>query len=206
MAYLTEVREADRPAFDDELTRKQHLNTLSLAAKQLEKAESLDPDAVYEREADDGTPLRFSVSEVKAEALFLEGMTHSTYDMKRAIPSLMKATALNPDDPCAFFALGIVHAANHNKKQALAAFRRAVALDPKNLTYRKELNRVENMTAAEIAAYKATRGAEHVYDAGIGVANAGVRVYNVGVILWNIFAFTYHVLTWPLRLAIRIAG
>ena len=91
MAYLTEVREADRPAFDDELTRKQHLNTLSLAAKQLEKAESLDPDAVYEREADDGTPLRFSVSEVKAEALFLEGMTHSTYDMKRAIPSLMKA-------------------------------------------------------------------------------------------------------------------
>ena len=143
---------------------------------------------------------------MKAEALFLEGVTHQTYDVKRAIPSLVKATMLNPNDPRPFYVLGLTHAANHNKKAAVAALARAVALDPKNLSYRKELNRVENMTAAEIAAYKATRGAEHVFDAGVGVANAGIRVFNFGVILWNIFAFTYNVLTWPLRLVLRIAG
>ena len=206
MAYLAEVRAAERPAFDDKITRKAHLNTLSLAVKQLECAAKLDPDAVLESTTDDGEPLRVTLAQIKADALFLEGLTHHTYDVRRAIPALVKSTEIDPNEPTAFYALGIVHAANHNKKKAVAALARAVALDPSNLDYRKELNRVESMTAAEIAAYKATRGAEHVFDAGIGVANAGIGVYNAGVTLWNIFAFTYNLLTWPLRLVLRIAG
>jgi tetratricopeptide (TPR) repeat protein len=205
MAYIEEVRAADSPGVDDEDMRKAQLNTLSLATKQIERAEKLDPDAILEGEDKDGLPFRISVTEMKAEALFLEGVTHHVFDLKRSIPALVKATALNPNDPRPFYVLGVTHAANRNKKRAVAALERAVALDPKNLQYRKELNRVENMTAAEIAGYKATRAGERVFDTGVGVVNAGIRVWNVGVICWNIFAFTYNVLTFPLRLVLRIA-
>src|SRR5262249_954311 len=48
LAYIEEVRDADRPALDDVLGRKHLLNTLALAAKQLELARKLDPDAILE--------------------------------------------------------------------------------------------------------------------------------------------------------------
>lgn len=205
-AYIDEVRDQSAPGFDEEHLRKHQLNTLSLAAKQLDRAEALDPDAVLEGEDKDGVTFRYSVNELKSEAMLIEGLTHQIYDTKRAVRALTRATELNLNSPNAFFVLGLVHATNHNKQRAVQALSRAVALDPGNLSYRKELNRIENMTAAEIAAYKTTRGAEHVFDAGIKVANAGIGVYNGGVMLWNIFAFTYNVLTWPLRLVLRIAG
>ena len=111
-----------------------------------------------------------------------------------------------PDNPSAHYLLGLLHAANMNRSEAVAALQRAVDLDPKNLTYRKELNRAQSLSVGEIAAYKATRAGEHVYDAGIATANAGIRVYNVGVICWNIFAVAWNIVTFPLRLALKIAG
>lgn len=197
LGYLEEVRAAERPAVDDEIGRKHQLNTLSLASKQLEKAEKLDPDAVL-KAADADAAFRVSINELKAEALFLEGTVHQAYDLRRAIPALVKSTALNPNDPRAFFVLGLTHAANHNKRHAIEALTRAVALDPGNLKYRLELDRAQNLSASEVAAYKVTRGAEHVFDAGVGVANAGI-------LLWNIFAVTWNVLTFPIRLVLRIA-
>lgn len=188
-AYLEEVRDADRPAFDDTDTRKHHLNTLALAAKQLDAAQKLDPDAMLEGQDDRDIPYRCSIDELKAEALLLEGLTHQTYDIKRAIPALRKATTLNPNSPTAFYVLGLTHAANRNKAEAVAAFEHAVALDPKNIAYRKELNRVESLSAAEIAGYKATRAGEKIFDAGIKTANAGIMAWNIFAVLWNIATF-----------------
>ncbi len=195
-AYIDEVREAGLPDLDDEATRKQHLNTLSLASKQLDAAQRVDPDAILEGQDDKDCFYRLSISELKAQALLIEGLTHQVYDTRRAIPALVAATRADPSCANAFFALGLTHAANMNKAPAIEAFQRAVALDPKNLSYRKELNRVENVSEFEIVGYRATRAGEKMFDAGIKTANAGIRV-------WNIFAITWNIVTFPTRMTFR---
>ena len=112
------------------------------------------------------------------------------YDIKRAIPALTAATTFDPNSARAFFVLGLVHGENRNKKAALAAFERAVALDPKNIKYRKELNRVENLSAAEIAGYRATRAGEKVFDAAITS--------------WNVFAVVWNIVMFPLRVVVGV--
>jgi hypothetical protein len=205
-AYIEEVRQADTPGLEDNETRKHHLNTLSLASKQLDAAAKHDPDACLEGQDDKEVPYRLSINELKAEALLLEGITHQMYDTKRAVPALRKATMLNPNSAHAFYVLGLTHAANMNRSEAVAALQRAVALDPKNLAYRKELNRSENLTVSEIAGYKATRAGEKIFDAGIKTANAGIFVYKLGIYAWNIFAFTWNAITFPFRLVLKIFG
>lgn len=189
LAYIQEVQDAATPNLEDKAERKQLLNTLALAAKQLDLAQRLDPDAILEGE-NDGVLLRFTINELKAEALLLEGTTHQFYDLRRAIPALVSATELNPNSARAFFVLGLTHAANRSKAKAIAAFEQAVALEPKNIVYRKELNRVQNLSGAEIAAYHATRTAEKVVD-------------NT-VMAWNVFAVVWNVLTFPLRVLVSI--
>jgi tetratricopeptide (TPR) repeat protein len=196
-AYIEEIRDANAPALDDEDTRKRHLNTLALAAKQLDAAQKLDPDAILEGQDENDIPYRYSVNELKADALLLEGITHQTYDTKRAIPALRRAITLNPNSAAAFYVLGLTHAANRNKAEAVAAFQRAVVLDPKNLSYRKELDRAQNLSGAEIAAYKATRAGERIFDAGVKTANAGIMA-------WNIFAVIWNIVTFPLRMVFGV--
>ena len=65
-----------------------------------------------------------------------------------------------------------------------------MALDPKNIAYRKELNRVQNVSGAEIAAYRATRAGEKVFDASVTT--------------WNIFAIVWNIVTFPLRIVVGI--
>mgnify|MGYP001313739122 FL=1 len=189
LAYIQEVQEAERPGLEDKAGRKHQLNTLALAAKQLDLAQRLDADAILEGQNED-LPFRFTINELKSEALLLEGMTHQLYDVRRAIPALVAATTLNPSSARAFYVLGLTHSANMSKTKAIAAFERAVALDPKNIAYRKELNRVQNLSGAEVAAYRATRTAEKVVD-------------NT-VMAWNVFAVIWNVLTFPLRLLVGI--
>jgi tetratricopeptide (TPR) repeat protein len=196
-AYIEEVREADTPGLEDHDLRKHHLNTLALASKQIDAAQKLDPDATLEGEDEKEIPYRYSINELKAEALLLEGITHQTYDVKRAIPALRQATTLNPNGARAFYVLGLTHAANMNKAEAVAAFERAVALDPKNITYRKELNRAQSLSVGTIAAYKATRAGEKIFDAGIKTANAGIMAWNIFAVIWNIVMF-------PLRVVVGI--
>lgn len=192
-AYIEEVRDADRPRLEDVAERKHQLNTLALAAKQLDLAGKLDPDAILEGTTDEDD-YRVSINELKAEALLLEGTTHQLYDIKRAIPALVAATTLNPNSARAFYLLGLTYAANMSKSKAVAAFEQAVALDPKNIAYRsKELNRAQSLSGGEIAAYRATRAGERLFDAGVKTANAGI-------VTWNIFAVCWNILTFPIRI------
>ena len=190
LAYVDEVREVDRPAPEDSAGRKHQLNTLSLAAKQLDLAARLDADATLEGGSEDGGFFRYSINELKAEALLLEGMTHQVHDLKRAIPALVAATQLNPQSARAFYVLGLTHAANMSKAKAVTAFEQAVALDPKNIAYRKELNRTQSLGSAEIAAYRATRAGERVFD---GTVKA-----------WNIFALVWNIVFFPVRVLVGI--
>lgn len=203
-AYLEEVRQAPSPDFEDTAGRKQQLNTLSLAAKRLEAATAHDPDAVLETMDDNNNPIHFTINELKAKVLLIEGLTHQVYDVKRALTALTAATEHDPQSAVAFYILGLAHAENRNKALAIDALQRAVALDPSDIDYRKELDRVENLSAAAVAAYKVTRAGEKIYGAGIKTANVGIRIYNVFVVLWNIFAITWNVVTFPIRLMARI--
>ena len=62
-----------------------------------------------------------------------------------------------PTTPRAFYVLGLTHAANMNKAKAVAAFEQAVALDPKNIAYRKELNRAQSLSGARDRRLQAPR-------------------------------------------------
>jgi tetratricopeptide (TPR) repeat protein len=156
-AYVEEVREADTPTLEEPEVRKHHLNRLALASTQLDAARRLDLDAILEGQDEKGIVYRLSINELEAEALLIEGITLHTYDNKRAVRALHKATALNTNSSYTFYVLGAMHAANMNKGQAVAALQRAVALKPQDLSYRKELDRVQGLSVGEIAAYKATR-------------------------------------------------
>ncbi len=205
-AYLEEVQRAPKPGLEDTVLRKELLNSLSLATRQLEAASTHDPDAILETTDSDGDAIRCSIEQLKSEVLLTEGRTHMIYDVRRALPALDAATRHDPQHAVAFYTLGLAQAANMNRGPAIEAFEHAVALEPTNIQFRLELDRARNLSGAEVAAYKATRAAENVYDAGIKVANAGVRVYNVGVVMWNIFAITWNTVTFPMRMVLKFVN
>jgi hypothetical protein len=166
-AYLEEVRDAEVPGYAEATLRKLHLNTLALATRQLERGKELDPDAFLEGNDAHGNPRRLGFNELKAEALLLEGLTHQANDVRRAIVALAASTLLRPDNPHAFFALGLSRAAIGQKSGAVEALRQAVAINPKSIIYRKELNRAENLTAVEVAGYRSTRVGDRIVNAEI---------------------------------------
>jgi tetratricopeptide (TPR) repeat protein len=166
-AYLEEVRDAEVPGYADATLRKLHLNTLALATRQLERGKELDPDAFLEGNDAQRNPRRLGFDELKAEALLLEGLTHQANDVRRAIVALAASTELRPDNPHAFFALGLSRAAIGQKSGAVEALRQAVAINPKSIIYRKELNRAENLTAVEVAGYRSTRVGDRIVNAEI---------------------------------------
>ena len=172
--YIEEVREADTPTLADHKVRKLHLNMLTLASRQLDAAQKLDPDAILEGQDENGAIHRFSIDGLRGEALLLEGITLHPFDVKRAIRAIRKATKFNAKSSYAFYVLGVMLAGKLHKAEAMAALRRAVALKPDNLSYRKELNRAQSLSAGEIAAYKIARARESIFKGGIKA--------------WNIFA------------------
>ena len=74
---------------------------------------------------------------------------------------------------------------------------KAVELDPTNIEYRKALDRAANISGTEVVGYKVTRTGERVYDTAIGVANTGIKA-------WNIFATVYNVVTFPIRMPLKV--
>lgn len=153
--YMTEV-ENDGAGDPDKAAR--HLNTLSLASKQLAIAERADPDAVLTVPDKEGVPLAFTLLNLKTAALFNEGLCRAPGNKKRAIRVLEQAVALDPHHADAHYWIGVFNAMLLNKSAAVAAFEKAVSLDPKNIEYRKELERARNISVTEVA-YDRTAGA-----------------------------------------------
>lgn len=154
-ACIEEVREAEMPTAENHAARTQQLNLLAYACEQLDAARKLDPDAVVEGQDREGAGYRFGIDQLRAEACLLEGITVHPHDAARAIGALRKATALNSGNAYAFYVLGVMHATVMSKGKAVAALKRAVALQPQNLAYRKELDRALHLSVGRIAAYKA---------------------------------------------------
>ncbi len=158
-AYMRDVQEGLGDIAGDLARQAQSLNDLSLASKQLGVAERADPTTTLTVEDDDGVRHELSLANLKAKALFLEGVCRAGTDPKRAIRILGQAVALEPTAAEAHYWIGLINAIHLRKGQAVAALKTAVALDPKNLAYRKELGRAENISGAQIAFDRAASGA-----------------------------------------------
>jgi hypothetical protein len=150
-AYMREVHDDIFDALKNPALANQFLNTIALASKQLVIAEQYDPDATITIENKDSSPLTLDLRELKAHALFYEGIARSGEDPKTGVRVIEQACAIAPEAANFYFWAGLIHATLFNKPQAIAAFERAVAIDPSNIDYRKELDRAHNISGAQVA-------------------------------------------------------
>lgn len=149
-AYMREIDDDVFDAVADPAKAHALLTTNALASKQLAIAEQNDPDASVSIELKDGSSLTFSLRELKAQALYYEGICRIGDNPKRAVRILEQACALAPESGTFHFWAGFVHDRLFNKRQAIAAFEKALAINPTNLEYRKALDRARNMSGARV--------------------------------------------------------
>ncbi len=153
-AYLREVQD-NLKALDGNAAMAAHLlNDLSLASKQLAVAEGADATAIL-TDDEHGT---FGLADLKARALFCEAVCRSGTDPKRAIRILHQSVALEPMLAPAHYWIGSLEADLFHKAQAIAAFERAIAIDPDNLDYKMELGRAHNISMSQVAFERAASG------------------------------------------------
>ena len=157
-AYIAEFHDKLSSVMTDPALAATVLNTLSLVSRQLEIAERADPSATLTVEHEDGTVATFTLTEMKGNALFYEGLCRSVDNPKRAIQILEQALQLMPDSATTSFWIGMFHAEMLNKARAVAAFEQTVALDPRDIDYRKELLRAQSISGAQIAFDRAAGG------------------------------------------------
>lgn len=157
-AYLAEFDGKITELVGDSIAGKAGLNTLSLVSQQLTIAERADPSAMLEVELDNGASVTFTLAELKAEALYVEAVCRSSEKPRRAIGILEQAAALDPSDTRIPYFAGLLHMDLMQKRAAIAAFERALAIDPDNMQFRKMLVRAQSLSGAEVAYHKAATG------------------------------------------------
>ena len=195
-SYIDEVETQPSLNPEDVQQTRELLNTLALATKQLTIAEAKDPDAVLEVKKND---LIYDLTQanLKAHALTQEAFLVHMTDPRRAVKALDQAIQFTPDEPRPYYIMGIIHSQNRNPGRATTALAKAVELDPANIEYRKALDRAANISGTEVVGYKVTRTGERVYDTAVGVANTSIKA-------WNIFATVYNIVTFPIRMPLKV--
>jgi tetratricopeptide (TPR) repeat protein len=147
------------------------INTLSLGSRKLMEAEKLDPDAKLPNYDNTGT---VSIRDIKAMGVGLEGKFQLfSGEFKKAIALFDQSIALNPDIPISWASKGIAHGQLMQKQEAIAAFQKAIELDPENIDYHKALTEVQSISGSEIAAAK--------------VISAGQKTFSVMRIIYIFF-------------------
>lgn len=157
LAYTAEFEDNLGETLTDPAYAAKVLNTLSLISRQIEIAERADPSATVTIE-NDGEHFILPLSALKARAIYFEATCRMAADPKRAIRLFEQVLELTPDAANAYFWIGTLHADMLNKGAAVAAFEQAVALDPRNMEYRKELVRAQSISGAQIAYDRAASG------------------------------------------------
>ena len=158
LAYTAEFQDNIGETLTDPVYAARVLNTLSLISRQLDIAERADPSATLTVEDKDGEHVAYTITSLKAGAIFYEAMCRMADNPKRSIKLFEQALELTPDAAHAYFWIGMLNADMLNKGAAVAAFEKAVALDPRNMDYRKELLRAESISGGQVAYDRASRG------------------------------------------------
>lgn len=162
-SYIADVRDN----FDNE-DFPAHRTTLSLAARQLDIAAKADPSARHVSEIGN----EYAQDEMRARVLVQEALTWAAEKTSKACTIAERACALDPNSTHAHYVAGWLNFEHKNRDRAISLLTRAVELAPNNLDAIKLLDRAQNMTAAEIATYKATAATE-------GTIKAARKTWNV---------------------------
>lgn len=157
-AFMRDVAANLKDIARDPARRTAALDDLSLASKEINRAERADRSASIAIDDADGNPITLSLTNLKALALYYEGLCRSVDDPRRAVGILEQATVLQPDAAEAYYWLGLVHTDLFDRRRAVSALDKAIALDPGNLDYRKALGRAQNISGAQIAFESAATG------------------------------------------------
>ena len=157
-AYFMEFQEHVERAITDPAFAAHTLNTLSLISRQIEIAERADPSATLTVEDSDGSPITFTLTSMKANALYNEALCRADANPNKAINILEQALELSPGAPNAYYWIGMINASLLNKQAAIDAFETAAALDPSNIEFRKELVRAQAISGSQVAYDRAARG------------------------------------------------
>ncbi len=72
---------------------------------------------------------------------------------KKALPILEQAAKIDPSNPHAWHWLGLTNGHLFNKAAAVTAYNKAIELDPTNLDYRKNLERIKSISSAQQVAH-----------------------------------------------------
>jgi tetratricopeptide (TPR) repeat protein len=158
LAYTAEFQGNIGDTLTDPAYAAKVLNTLSLISRQIDIAEHADATATLAVENDSGEHVAYTITSLKAGAIYYEAMCRMAADPKRSIKLLEQVLQLTPDAAHAHFWTGMLNADMLNKGAAVAAFEQALALDPRNMEYRKELLRAQSISGSQVAYDRAARG------------------------------------------------
>ena len=135
---LTEAQSDDIP-----VVTRQALETLSLAARQLDNAAQMDPTATVEVPDSDGEMFAPTQNDMRAAALSLEGRAlHMRGSNKDAVKVLKQAVQYNPSLSAAYAELAQSYIALGHRDLALKNAQQALALQPDDIEYMKLVDRL----------------------------------------------------------------
>jgi hypothetical protein len=181
-SYIDEINDTS-----DSTQWKDQRHTLLLAARQLNIAAQADPDATLE---DDN--MIYTIPMLRARMLYKEARTWDKQDYNKAVQIAKRAAEADPDFVTAHHMLAIYHWDRREKNQALASIDRVLELDPDDIEALKLRDRIQSMTSAEIAAYKASDIATATY-------NVGARTFNIFRFIVAIILLPIHIMWWIMR-------
>lgn len=145
-AYIAEEKDASA-ALTDPLVARALLEASTLAARQLAIAEKNDPRALLTTTVDD-EEIQFTLHQLKAQALHLEGMARYIDNPKKSLRIIRRAIDLDPSYSMYHFTYGLL-GTEHDYRGAIRALQCAVDLQPENIEYEKALFRAHNISPGE---------------------------------------------------------
>ena len=144
-SYLVEVDAAVPGLQKTEASdAKKYLETIELALRQIAIAEEVDPSLTHHDIGIDGFKAWAYCNQGVVKNLSLGQRSTAINDFKTSLEYKELATAR--------WALGLIYIDMGNKQEAIDHLRRAIELDPENIEYRKQLDRIENDSALMVMA------------------------------------------------------
>ncbi len=195
---LSDVEPPDIPAISHRA-----LETLSLAARQLDNAAQLDPTATVEVPDSDGVVMTPTQHEVRAQILCLEGRALQMQgNNKKAIKVLEQAIKHNPNLSAAYSEIAYAYIEVGHKDLALQNAKKALELQPDDLDYLKLVDRLSAASAAglNIAGFKGSwKLLLALVGFGLFALFHGIAQLNDGALLVSLLTFGIAFVYWRWR-------
>ena len=194
---LSDVEPPDIPAISHRA-----LETLSLAARQLDNAAQLDPTATVEVPDSDGVVMTPTQHEVRAQISVSSRALQMQGNNKKAIKVLEQAIKHNPNLSAAYSESASAYIEVGHKDLALQNAKKALELQPDDLDYLKLVDRLSAASAAglNIAGFKGSwKLLLALVGFGLFALFHGIAQLNDGALLVSLLTFGIAFVYWRWR-------